>query len=268
MSDTSKKIFDLVIVGVSATMMLFIVNIFANKLDVKNQDNGETIENISDNLDQIDLTNEVTHSTPKTLVIATTENPIEQPNDAFEKFTKLASRIIAYGDFQKVSMDIEMESEDDDLAMISITLDNESGIYRAYRSAFDKINKTTSKNLGGIFAGKSISVNIPLTEDIVLATTGDEYALTGASTKTLTLWDNLLVSPPTVFRLMIVPISVNDGNFNSYSITRLNLNYTCKDDSNSCQLILCTADQPNYFSCLAENLGMDIANSWYSRSGL
>lgn len=266
-NDTSNKLLDTVLVFGTAAGFIFLMSFIPSDW-IGTKINDEVIDTISDTPVEINLSDEAICSETKTLSIIEPTNSQILPNDAFDRFIEVAHRIIAEGNFKDVKLQIELEAigKPSD-QMLSITFDNESGIYRAARSAFDKINKNITSDLGGFFSGETIQAEVRLTDEILLATTGEEFSLTGSSTKTIDLWDSMLVKPPTVFRLMIAPISTVNGNLNDYEITNMSIDYTCKEDSPNCQLILCT-DEPNYYYCLLENLDQEAADSWHERSDL
>lgn len=232
----------------------------------------ETIDLNVDTPPPIDIENEGVRPAPisKTIDLLQDQTPRIYPQNVFESFNNLADRIGAKGEFKELKLKLGFRPLNDNVKsyFVSITMDNVSGIYRAYRETQNKINITRTEKLGGIFGiNTTKELVIPLSEPILLATTGAEFIQTQAPNKEIDLWEKILVSPPTVFRLMAVPMESQLGDATKISLDTLKIDYTCADGSD-CKLVVCDQEDANYYACLLKKFDKVSADSWYKRSGL
>lgn len=282
------KVFDVLPVLLAAAFLAW----FLNNQAEKSEDTKEA-ENIPETIEVVDSIPELL---PEEEIIETPEKIIEYkelsvlsdgfwvyPANVFDDFSKYANKLAVDGEFEEVVLHVVTASNSTEDGngkkfMLSATLHQTGGFLNAFRSKPKQIDVQKTEERGGMFQTGTCSVEtdegcllgndeydfrevrIPLTANINLATTTSEYELTKKSYKIERLWNKLPFSPPTTFKLLTYPVSI-DGS--TVGVNSVKIKYSCKQDE-ECSINKCKQDELSS-ACIKRYFGNEAYNSYLGK---
>ena len=185
-------------------------------------------------------------------------SPSANPYDSIS-YKKEAIKLAVDGDFSYARVKIKGETFGEGYRFLSFNFGTESGIFKAVRKSKSRLDVEETIEKGGAFSERNpINAEVDLLGQTDLATTGSEFQAQGG-TKSVRFWDKMAIDVPTVTYLLVAPFS-ETGGYGGASITSLEIEYICKDDS-ECIVAKCDPGELTT-KCLRDEIGIDAMNSW------
>jgi len=223
---------------------------------------------VKDTIKLPDIEEPVSVATTTTELLLSTGNLLKEPyipnqNVYTSDYDKIAVKLALNGKFKEAKLLITGEIFDSNDHFISLNFDNISGVFKGVRSNIDRLDVNATKELGGVFTRGPFDFEVNLLTKTLLSTTKEEFLASGEKSKSITLWDNMILEPPTVVRLLVAPFNKN-GLYGGGKITSIEFKYVCETEG-ECDAALCDPQQI-YTECLKGNFNYSAAKDWCNRS--